>query len=267
MPSYQEFIKAAMVERPPAHPVFEFNSKLAGRALGEAAGVRVPALLQGPTSLRALTPPEGPAVVKPVNGCTSRGVFPLIRKEGGFRNLFTDTVMSWDEVVAGGRSAKHSAANEALVAREHPDAIRPPWIVEELILRKGRGGKKELPYDWKAFCFGGRVEAIWQSTRLLDGTVKVKWYDRDLKPVGDIIPHRKWQYSPRLPKPKHPGALVGAFEAVADLVESPFVRVDLFEDADGPVFGEITPHPTGATVKFVDEWDGRFGAAWANALA
>src|SRR5690625_2263200 len=61
--SYKEFMQAAVRERGPDHPVFKFNDKLSGRRLGELSGVRVPDLLQGPTSLRRLVAPEGPAIL------------------------------------------------------------------------------------------------------------------------------------------------------------------------------------------------------------
>ena len=270
MLSYQEFMQAAVRERGPDHPVFKFNDKMSGRRLGEMSGVRVPDLLQGPTSLRRLVAPEGPAILKPVNGCTARGVFPLVPQRGGiFRELFTGGSLTWSDVVEGALAAKHSKRNEELLARGHYDALRPPWIVEELVERRGRGGRRELPYDWKAFCFGGRVEVIRQAIHFPEKpfSLKVKWYDRNWSPVGEVAPATRWKFSPRLPKPKHPSALVEAFEAVASRVDSPFVRVDLFEDEAGPVWGEVTPHPTGGHMQFVQEWDERLGRAWDAALA
>lgn len=267
MPSYQEFIEHALATRGNADPVFRYNDKMAGRELAELSGVRAPALLQGPGSLKnTLIPPEAPAVVKPVHGSSGLGVFPLIPQGGGVKNLFTGKLMAWSQVVEAGIAAKHTPANQRLIEAVHPDAVRNPWIVEELLVRRGQGGAKSLPYDWKAFTFGGKVEAIWQSTRTPHAT-RIKWYDRDWKPIGDIAPSPKWEYNGRLPKPKNPGAMIAAFEAVAAHVASPFIRVDLFEDQGGePVFSEITPHPTGGRARFNAEWDARFGQAWADAL-
>src|SRR5690625_2057705 len=75
--SYKAFMQAAVRERGPDHPVFKFNDKMSGRRLGEMSGVRVPALLQGPTTVRGSVPPVEPAILKPVNGCTARGGVPL----------------------------------------------------------------------------------------------------------------------------------------------------------------------------------------------
>ena len=141
--------------------------------------------------------------------------------------------------------------------------MRPPWLLEELILSKDGG----MPFDWKGFVVGGRVQVIKQSIRRPDGNVWVKWYDRNWRPQGDIAPTRKWKLRQNLPRPKNPAGLVEAFEAASTLVDSPFIRVDLYETAEGEVvWGEATPHPTGGGVRFVPEWDERLGAAWAATL-
>ena len=222
MLSYQEFMQAAVRERGPDHPVFKFNDKISGRRLGEMSGVRVPDLLQGPTSLRRLVAPEGPAILKPVNGCTSRGVFPLVPQRGGmFRELFTGGSLTWSEVVEGALAAKHSKRNEELLARGHYDALRPPWIVEELVARRGRGGAGSCPMTGRLL-LRGRVEVIRQAIHFPEKpfSLKVKWYDRDL-PVGEVAPGDAVEVFTPAPKPKHPGALVEAFEEVASRVDSP----------------------------------------------
>jgi hypothetical protein len=53
---------------------------------------------------------------------------------------------------------------------------------------------------------------------------------------------------------------------VASLIDSPFIRVDLYERGKDIVFGEVTPHPTGGTSYFIPEWDEKLGQAWADAL-
>lgn len=261
--SYQQFLEKAMAERGPDHPIWEDNDKLHNRQLGELCGLRVPDLLQGPCSLRRMTPPDGPAIIKPVHGCSARGVVPLAPKGGGYTNLFTGRRVTWEQAVVGALADKHTPRNLRLLEEGHPDAMRPPWLLEELILTdKGR-----LPFDWKAFVIGGQVEAIKQSVRHPDGYVWVKWYNREWQPVGDIAPTRRWRLRQNLPRPANPSGLLAAFEEIADLVDSPFIRVDLYETPSGEiVFGETTPHPTGGGVRFVPEWDARLGEAWAAAV-
>lgn len=263
MHSYQAFLEAAMAERDPDHLIWEDNDKLHNRQLGELCGLRVPELYQGPCSLRKMTPPTVPAVIKPVSGCSARGVVPLVPNGDRYTNLFTGRRTTWEQAVVEALAAKHTPRNKELLKRNHPDAMRPPWLLEELILKESGG----MPFDWKGFCVGGRVQVIKQSLRRPDGNVWVKWYDRGWKAVGDIAPVRKWKLRQNLPRPASPGRLVEAFEAAAALVDSPFIRVDLYEDVGGKiVFGETTPHPTGGGVRFVPEWDRRLGEAWAAAL-
>src|SRR5690625_4286407 len=107
--SYQEFMQAAVRERGPDHPVFKFNDKMSGRRLGEMSGVRVPDLLQGPTSLRRLVAPEGPAILKPVNGCTARGGVPLAPPgDGAARGGCTGGSLAWSGGGGGVLGAKRS---------------------------------------------------------------------------------------------------------------------------------------------------------------
>lgn len=263
MLSYQKFLTEAMSERGPDHPIWEVNDKLTAREIGELAGLHVPELYQGPMSLRKMEPPEHNAVIKPLNGCSSRGVRPLVYGiMGKYYDLFSYKSLTWEEAVASAMSDKHTPRNEALLARNHPDAMRPPWILEELIL----AGPDKLPDNWKAFCFGAEVVAIFQSRRMQDGSLRIRWWDRDFQDIGDICPAKKWKYDRRLAKAKNPEALIRGFEEVASLVDSPFVRVDLYERGNEVVFGEITPHPTGGTQLFVPKWDEIFGRAWADAL-
>lgn len=261
--SYQTFLEQAMRERGPDHPIWEDNGKATGRELGTLCGLHVPEVFQGPCSLRSMTPPEHDAVIKPVQGCSGRGIRPL-RWDGfgQYTNLFTGETMTWEAAVSSAMADKHAPRNLKLLERGHPDAMRPPWLLEELILNESEA----LVCDWKAFVFGGCVEAVFQMVRTPgEKTKQVKWWSRSWDDIGDIAPVKAWKYTPTLEGPHAPDRLTAAFEAVAGLVDSPFIRVDLYEQPGRVVFGEVTPHPTGGSVKFVPKWDRRFGAAWAGA--
>jgi hypothetical protein len=65
-----------------------------------------------------------------------------------------------------------------------------------------------------------------------------------------------------LPAPKHGAAIIEMSERLASHIDSPFIRIDLYEDVDGPVFGEIDPHPSGGARLFNDEWERRLGSLW-----
>lgn len=262
-PSYQRFLEQAMRERGPGHPIWAVNSKNSGRELGEMCGLHVPEVYQGPCPLKKMSPPTHDAVIKPVEGCSGRGIRPLQWDGDGYTNLFTGENLSWGQAVASALADKHTPRNRRLIQQRHPDALRPPWLLEELILNEGGG----LVCDWKAFTFGGRVEAVFQMVRIPgERAKKVKWWTRDWEEAGDIAPVKTWRYTPSLVGPHDPARLIDAFEAVAGLVDSPFIRVDLYEQESRVVWGEVTPHPTGGTVRFLPEWDRRFGAAWAAAV-
>lgn len=261
--SYQEIIERTMAETGWDDPVWADNDKVLNRELGELAGLKVPDLLQGPCSLKAMTEPDSSAVIKPVTGCSTKGIVPLLKNESGFVNLFTGKKTTWASATAEALAEKHTPRNLRLLERGHPDAVRSPWILEELVTRTGK-----LSYDWKAYCFGGRVEAIIQILRdPRQKYKKIKWWGRDWEPLGDIQPTvRTTPHTPKLPMPDDPNGLIEAFESVAFLVDSPFIRVDLYESDSGIVFGETTPFPTGGTSRFNAEWDARLGEAWFNAL-
>lgn len=261
--SYQKYLEQTMAERGPQHPIWKYNSKHTGRILGERCGLHVPEVYQGPCALRKMTEPQHNVVIKPVEGCSGRGIRPLRwRAEDQYTNLFTGKNTSWQQAVTSAMADKHTPRNRALLEQGHPDAMRPPWLLEELILNE-QGG---LACDWKAFCFGGRVQVIFQLVRSPANGKQIKWWSRDWQDVGNIMPTRSWKYTPRLNKPHNPERLIHAFESVARQVNSPFIRIDLYEQRDRVVFGEVTPHPTGGTVYFVPEWDKRLGQAWADAL-
>lgn len=262
MPTYQQHIIQAIRDWTPDHPVWQHNDKMAARDLAVRSGVRPPVLLDGPSSLRHLTPQTTPAVLKPVHGCSSRGVHLLVPHGEGYRELLTGSSTTWEQVIASALAAKHTPRNQALIRRGHPDATRPPWLLEELILQNDHAA-----YDWKLFTFGQEPAVVLQMLRHPGGT-NIKWWDAtDWSDVGNIHPTRGWTVDPTLPPPASPERLLDAARKVAQHVPTPFVRVDLYEAQDGPVFGEITPIPTGGSSVFTPEWDERLGQLWDKAIA
>jgi hypothetical protein len=254
MTSYQDLIMRAIAERGPDHPVWRYNDKMSARKLAELTAIRAPELFDGPTDLDDLSSPGPPFVLKPVSGSSGRGVFPIGDQ---WMDLLRHRRMSWAQIIQ--TAARVERDGEALAATGHQDAIRGPWFTEELI-----GDGTALPDEWKAMVFGGEVVAIWHGRGRPQ--VHYRWHDRNWDDVGDIQPIRQRVYDETLSLPRDPDAMIAAFEAVARHVESKFVRVDLYEDAGGPVFGEIGVHPHGGRVRFTPEWDERLGRIWQSAL-
>lgn len=257
MATYQEHI--TRIKSDWDAPIWAYNDKRASRAVATAAGVAIPHWYGHPTSLARLAPPtDDTFVLKPINGCSSRGVYPLQPVRGGYANLFTGQPTTWDTVTTAAHQAKISPLNQRLIARGHPDALRPPWILEQAILNDG-----ELAYDWKAYVIGAKVQAILQMQRTATGT-SVKWWTPEWSDAGNIKPNHVWRYRSDLPAPSDPAAMTAAWESIANQLPTVFARIDLYE-AREPVFGEITPVPGAARAQFIPEWDQRLGLAWENA--
>ena len=68
--------------------------------------------------------------------------------------------------------------------------------------------------------------------------------------------------------PSQPVALREAAERYSLSALSAFARIDLYEDDRGPVFGEITPHPSAGyqhNVYYGRELDRQMGRMWEEA--
>lgn len=246
-PSFNTLLEWAMVMRTHEHPVWKYNSKLAGMELADLAKVSRPRIVSGPGALSDLTPAKvSPFVLKPIHGAASRGVLPLEPEPwGGYRNLFTGASLSWDRAAGVAREANSS----------------PMWMLEEAILRPDG----PLAYDWKFWVIGGEPMLAWQCDHNLGNgrSRAVKWWTPAWTDAGDVAPHKVLHIDPDLPPPRNPEGLMDTARRVAEHVDGAFIRVDLYEREDGtPVFGEITPHPFGGDIPFAPEWDERLGRAW-----
>lgn len=237
----------------PAGTVWEFNNKLAGRALAERLGLPVPRIVAGPSRISRIDPPTAPGVLKPVDGCAGWGVVPFILTDDGrYERIFTGEVRTWKTIVA--RAVKSWR-------RYQPGSSLPPWIVEELM----RNTHGDLVDDVKCYAIGGRIELIRQrrpgrGRSGKAGAVHCFWSRSwDRLPRVDIGRH-----TAELPIPDQPAAIVHGAERIArHLFEhcgTPFVRVDMYP---GGIFGEITPEPGGD--QFGPIWDRVLAESWLAA--
>jgi hypothetical protein len=240
----------------PGPDIWRYNSKAAGRALADELNIRTPRLHHSgplhsvPEVVRALDA----AVVKPLNGAGAKGVALLARQHDCIYEVLTDRQLAPLDV-------------EAFVLGLHQTEDEP-YLVEELIVRPGSSGRPS--FDWKMLCMGGRCELVIQIDRnsVLDlRRNRFKYWTREWD-VADVTLPQRQVAGPELPEPLHGPALVEMSEKVAAAIPGAFVRVDLFEDVDGPVFGEITPHPNGGRHRpnfYGSEWDERLGLRWEAA--
>lgn len=130
----------------------------------------------------------------------------------------------------------------------------PPGLLVEPFAGTGA----TLPIDYKFFVFGGRVEYV--QVHLGRGA-QHRWivFDRDWRrlsaPSAD-------------PDPARPNALTRMMAAAETLGHGfTFVRVDLYDGANGPLFGEMTFYPGSGLDRFDPvSLDARMGRDWQLAL-
>lgn len=234
---------AAQAERP---ETWLHNDKLQGRALAVAAGVPVPVLLGGPRPLKDMSLPDVPFVVKPVRGSSMLGVRVLIPEaDGRYRDLISGRTRRWGGWCEELYRAKGQGYNR--------DTVSNPWILEELV-----GDGISLPEDWKVYCVHGTAHLIRQIRRTT--RTRSRSWAADWTPALNALRSRPCDTS--LPPPQHGPELVAAAEAIAALHGTTFVRVDLYDTASGPVFGEVTPHPAAGKRPLSPEWEQRLADAW-----
>lgn len=237
-------------------PVWAFNGKLAGNRLAEDLGLNVPRTLAGPAPLPDLTiHPSYRCVVKPMQGAGGHGVAPLVPiDDGRWLDLFQleKGARHWDEI-------REELASVARVRR-----ISRQFFVEELL--QGRQ-EHTLPYDWKLFCVGGEVVVAFardsQNQRHASGA-RFRYFSPDWQDLGPIGSSAK--IDRKISEPQHPDDLIRAAEAVAKVLPTPFVRVDLYDTPDGVYFGELTPQP-GIPTWFGPDLDRSIGERWDRAEA
>jgi hypothetical protein len=234
--------------------VWSYNDKLSGRAFAQRLGIAVPELLWTDEDVRAVpweTLPER-FVVKPVDGTSSRGVFPLVREDGRLRCLF----------------AEEDAATPEAVERAYRQVVEEGRVSAAVLVEQLLGDPHRpavLPTDWKLYCFGGRVEVVLQRQPRASRSTReagIRFWDRAWHDLGPI--RYADQVDEGMPGPLHPQRLVEVAERIAAALPRPFVRIDLYDVAEGVRFGEITPGP-GGDQWFGPEWDRRLGERWEAA--
>lgn len=137
------------------------------------------------------------------------------------------------------------------------------WLYQEvprgLLVEPLVGDGPELPTDYKFYVFGGRVEYI--QVHLGRGR-RHRWIvlDREWHRVSTPT----WDADP--PRPHAFAAMLDAAEVLAR--DFHFVRVDLYEVAGRPLFGELTFYPGSGLDRFDPvSLDRAMGDHWRAALA
>ena len=134
--------------------------------------------------------------------------------------------------------------------REWPYKDVKPRIIAEKYLENAadKDGLVGL-VDYKFFCFNGKPEMLYVSKGLENhDTAKISFYDLD----GKEMPFRRSDYAPvgdyTLPENFSEMKLIAA--KIAQSVDCPFVRIDLYSVEDNIYFSEITFTPCGGMIPF-----------------
>ncbi len=232
-------------------PVFDVNSKVDAAAWADRMGVRRAAVYAEVTDVADLPWQTLPSrfVLKPVRGAASRGVLLLQRRDGVLQELRTEHALTEGDITTQLRALAESGQ----VSRE--------LVVEELVedpRRPGRG-----PIDWKFTTFFGRVGLAEAKISSAGGAV---WcgFDEYWRTVGRRYAGNRLNIDESIPPPVHADELMDLAKRISASIPRPFVRVDLYDSAEGPVFGEITPEP-GGPPHFRRDIDHRLGELWEEA--
>lgn len=222
------------------------NDKRGDLEFARLLGIPVPATIQDLVRTEDLVPIPG-SVIKPSVGESANGVF-YVREDGLLLSLKSRKV--------------YASMSEAVPEYEHltDEGEALSWMMEEAVL-----GSDNLPArDLKVFMFYGRVGLFREILRGqgAKGGNLVATYDSQGEPtqyresddvfLGDGVPD----------------GVVEMATKISEASPVPFLRVDFLVGSNGPVLGEITPHPGGIYAgDAFDDVDRRLGAMYLDSDA
>ena len=237
-------------------PVFSINGKDKTHDWARELGVRTPELIGIYSDIADLPWDDFPerSVLKPLRGSTSKGVFLLQRADGGWRDLASGRVVSPDDVAREYRALVTSGAISADV------------LVERAIVDPRCPGLP--PIDYKVYTFYGQVGLTMAKGHAWDGcggsAASFRVFDAQWRDLGDAFGRNR--LNPLIPPPVRGAEMLELASLVSSAVPRGLLRVDLFEDEDGPVLGEVTPEPGGSVIVRSDV-DRMLGQQWEDAEA
>lgn len=133
--------------------------------------------------------------------------------------------------------------------REWPYKNVRPRIIAEKYLENSEVNNTQGIIDYKFFCFNGKAEMIYISLGLENHeTAKISFYDLN----GKEMNFRRSDYAPihNFVLPDNFGKMKELAEIIAEDVDCPFVRVDLYSVKNHIYFSEITFSPCSGYVPF-----------------
>ena len=177
-------------------------------------------------------------VVKPIKGCSSRGVYCLKKLRNG--NLVQLNDQPFDV---------------GMIEPEQ-EVIAEEFIVQDHLAK----AISFIPIDYKCYTFYDEVKMIVCMNRNYN-PLKCTIYDRD----WNVIPYTKVfkkqrgnLTDPEIEKPIHGDEIIQKAELIATRLKLFFCRIDFYSSNRGPVFGEFCPVP-GSRRIHTKEWDKLMG--------
>ena len=120
--------------------------------------------------------------------------------------------------------------------------------------------QKDGLIDYKFFCFNGQARFMYVSQGLEDhATAHISFYDLE----GNDLPFKRTDFAAfdKLPyKPEGLGKMIQQANVLAQAVDSPFLRVDMYEIGGRIYFSELTFTPCSGMLPFdPPKWDETIG--------
>lgn len=238
-------------------PVWDINRKQDAYRWVDALGVRHPMVIGEFPDVSSLDWSSLPdrCVIKPASGAGGIGVFLLERRGDTWQELRTARPVTPEVVTA------------QLVTLARGKKGPAPVIVEEMVTDSRRPGT--APVDWKFYTFFGAapVAVAKAPTTEGPGQVRTRWkmFDSSWSDLGrDAFTGR--DYDATIAPPRNRAALQAMAVHISAAVPRSFLRVDLYDDDRGPLFGELTPQPGGRQL-FRRDIDALLGRHWEEAEA
>lgn len=148
--------------------------------------------------------------------------------------------------------------NYYLKGREWPYKNVKPRIIAEKYMEQSDGGGL---VDYKFFCFGKRVDSVMVCLDRHIGDTKFYFFNKK----WELLKYNKrGKEAPEgftIAKPDNMDKLFEMAEAIAEKINAPYSRIDLYNVDGNPYFGEITFFPdSGFDSNLLPETDQYFGS-------
>ena len=237
-------------------PVWAINDKADAYAWVDGLGVRRPALLGEYPRCSAVDWTSVPDrfVLKPARGAGANGVHLLERRSDAWYDRRSGRTVTPEEVCR---------TMQVLVDR---GTVSDEVILEQMVNDSRR--PDQPPVDYKVHTFYGQVAVVLarapQTSPGEEPRTGTKAFDSGWQDLGpDVVPGLQDR---AIAPPRHADELLAMAAHISAAVPRPFLRVDLYDDDDGPMFGEITPFP-GGPHKYRRDIDRLMGECWEDAEA